>query len=108
MNSMRLIDANALKKKAAMHGYSVRPLVTAYHMCVSVYDIDNAPTVEAEQVKQGEWLDVEYNPFWRAMLATCSSCGVRGRCDLREMSADLLSPIRLGAQTAAHICLREV
>ena len=46
----RLIDANELKKKANMNGHPVRPMVTAYHMCVSVKDIDNAPTVDAVEV----------------------------------------------------------
>ena len=51
----RLIDANELKKKANMNGHTIRPLVTAYHMCVSVRDIDNAPTVDAVEVVHGRW-----------------------------------------------------
>ena len=49
-NEKRLIDANALKNKAKYQGHCVRPLVTAYHLCVSVSDIDNAPTVDAVEV----------------------------------------------------------
>ena len=47
---MRLIDANALKEKASMRGLCLRPMVTAYQSCVSVSDIDNAPTVDAVEV----------------------------------------------------------
>ena len=51
----RLIDANALKNKAKYQGHCVRPLVTGYHLCVSVSDIDNASTVDAVEVVHGEW-----------------------------------------------------
>ena len=47
---VRLIDANALKKKADMRGHCIRPLVTAFQMCVTVHDIDDAPTVDAVEV----------------------------------------------------------
>ena len=63
----RLIDANELKKKANMNGHTIRPLVTAYHMCVSVRDIDNAPTVEAVEVVHGRWLQ-------NGEFAMCSEC----------------------------------
>ena len=52
----RLIDANALKNKAKYQGHCVRPLVTGYHLCVSVSDIDNAPTVDAVEVEDKELL----------------------------------------------------
>ena len=66
----RLIDANELKKKASMKGHSVRPLITAYHMCVSVRDIDNAPTVDAVEGKHGRWHEVPYID-----KIACSVCG---------------------------------
>lgn len=48
---MRLIDADALKKKAQMRGHVFKnAMVTSYHMCVSTHDIDDAPTVDAEPV----------------------------------------------------------
>ena len=47
---MRLIDASALKKKADMRGRCLRPLVTAFQMCVTVHDIDDAPTIDAVPV----------------------------------------------------------
>lgn len=47
---MRLIDADALIKRAAMRGHCLRPLVTAYHMCVDVKDIEKAPTIDAVEV----------------------------------------------------------
>ena len=78
---MRLIDADELKKKAAMHGHSVRPLVTAYHMCVSVHDIDDASTIEAEPVKHGRWIvkngRIECDQC-EALWAVCPNKDVRG------------------------------
>lgn len=47
---MRLIDADALIKRAAMRGHCLRPLVTAYHMCVDVKDIEKALTIDAVEV----------------------------------------------------------
>ena len=47
---MRLIDADALKKKADMRGRCLRPLVTAFQMCVTVHDIDDAATIDAVPV----------------------------------------------------------
>lgn len=47
---MRLIDADALKKKADMRGRCLRPLVTAFQMCVTVHDIDDTPTIDAVPV----------------------------------------------------------
>lgn len=46
----RLIDADALIKRAAMRGHCLRPFVTAYHMCVDVKDIEKAPTIDAVPV----------------------------------------------------------
>lgn len=47
---MRIIDADALIKKAEMRGRCLRPLVTAYSMCVDVHDIEDAPTIDAVPV----------------------------------------------------------
>ena len=69
----RLIEANALIKKAEMRGHCIRPLVTAFHMCVSVHDIDEAPTVDAVEVVHGRWEKVsEKMPIYR-----CSICKER-------------------------------
>ena len=42
----RLIDAEALKKKATMRGVYLRPMVTAFRMCVSTKDVDESPTID--------------------------------------------------------------
>jgi hypothetical protein len=55
----RYIDADVLKKKAGMRGRCISPLVTAFQMCVTVHDINNAPTVDAEPVKHGRWMSFE-------------------------------------------------
>ena len=45
-----LISRRALLKKATMRGHCLRPLVTAFHMCVDVKDIEKAPAVDAVEV----------------------------------------------------------
>lgn len=45
--SSDLISRKALLEKATMHGRCLHPPVTAYHMCVDVEDIENAPAVDA-------------------------------------------------------------
>ena len=77
---MRLIDADELKKKAKLRGHCVSPLVTAHHMCVDVHDIDNAPTINPEDLRpKGKWIGLEYdgyadgNPVYD--LWECSNCG---------------------------------
>lgn len=55
---MKLIDADELKKKAKLRGHCISPLVTAHHMCVDVHDIDNAPTINHEDLHpKGKWID---------------------------------------------------
>ena len=73
----RLIDANALKKKADMRGHCIRPMVTGYHLCVSVRDIDNAPTVDAVEVVHGRWKK-SYDAFHDLVNTVCSCCGHTG------------------------------
>ena len=58
---MRLIDADALKKKADMRGRCLRPLVTAFQMCVTVHDIDDAPTIDAVPVVRCK--DCKYSAY---------------------------------------------
>ena len=78
----RLIDANELKKKAEMRGHCIRTMVTNYHQCVTVRDIDNAPTVDAVEVVHGRWViekrhTVSSNPYMDDNYhahATCSEC----------------------------------
>lgn len=71
---MRLIDADALKKKATMKEHCLRPSVSEFHMCVSTHDIDEAPTIDAEPVKHGEWIDKPTGAY-RRMQSWCSACG---------------------------------
>lgn len=76
---MRLIDADALKKKARMNGHCLRPMVTGYHMCVSTHDIDDAPTVDAEPVRHGRWIkrDIVPDYMWKYCCSCCHSDGER-------------------------------
>lgn len=60
----RLIDANALKKN---HTYLWDEALGTCE-CVLVEDIENAPTVEAEEVVHGRWLKIAHYPYY------CSVC----------------------------------
>ena len=75
---MRLIDADALKKKAEMRGRCLRPMVTAYNMCVSTHDIDEVPTIEAEPVRHGKWEDSDDLEYFITFPYRCSVCGTAG------------------------------
>ena len=64
-NEKRLIDANALRKKATLrHGYDFQGIF------VKVQDIDDAPTVDAVEVVHGRW---EKAPHQYGFLR-CSKC----------------------------------
>lgn len=72
---MRLINADALKeelrnswiRKAKM------PMESDPFLAFAMSDIDNAPTIDAEQVKHGEWIedDTIQHKYFR-----CSNCGI--------------------------------
>ncbi len=63
-----LISRNTLKKSI---GESTEPFNTA-----SVYRaIDNAPAVEAAEVRHGEWIDTGEDDGNGNYLFHCSSCG---------------------------------
>jgi hypothetical protein len=70
---MRLIDADALKKKATMRANCISPMVTEYRMCVITRDIDDAPTIEAEPVKHGRW-EVFLSDYDDCEMMSCSNC----------------------------------
>jgi hypothetical protein len=74
---MRLIDADALKKKATMRANCIRPMVTEYRMCVITRDIDDAQTIEAEPVKHGKWIyevHKENSNYGWNVTTYCSEC----------------------------------
>lgn len=55
-------------------GAKCRTCFVDYAMCL----FDDAPTVDAVEVVQAEWLDIRFDPMGKLMLATCSHCKVRG------------------------------
>lgn len=65
---MRLIDADALLEKAEMREHKLNGLRSAVYMCVAKWDIENAPTIEAEPVRHGKWEHLAYNTF------RCTAC----------------------------------
>ena len=71
----RLIDANALIEKAYWHGERPdvgNPFAEGVE-AVDVNDIDEAPTIEAEPVRHGEWID-RYGGKYANHLWECSEC----------------------------------
>ena len=72
----RLIDADDLLKKAEMREHKLNGLRSAVHMCIAKWDVENAPTIDAEPVRHAEWtdtgieeLDLIYSGY------KCSQCG---------------------------------
>lgn len=100
----RLIDANALKEKLQAHhdffvnawgGFSNLPLkdkarVDEITSCIA--DVVNAPTVDAVEAVHAEWLDIQFDPMWRSMLATCSHCKVRGEVRVKSNECGFAVP----------------
>ena len=72
---MRLIDADALLKHKSDHE------------TISTYLIWNAPTVDAEPVRHGKWLDSETfkRPWFRHHIFECSVC--RNTLDMDGVNA---------------------
>ena len=72
---MRLIDADALKKKA----FSDPDTTMSGEALVYVQDIDDTPTIEAEPVKHGRWVTGSELTINRKNIVTpflyCSVCG---------------------------------
>ena len=78
---MRLVDADALIKTLETQDYSNAPNTleewTPQDMTnAEIFDINNAPTVDAEPVKHGHWIDINEN----GSLWECSICGDRSCC----------------------------
>ena len=65
---MRLIDADALMSKA--HDIHIKE-VGYRHRCIDIEDVRTAPTIEAEPVKTGKWIEDD-DP---TMPSHCSACG---------------------------------
>lgn len=70
----RLIDADVLKEKAYEVGSWMPVLV------VNIDDIYNAPTIDAEPVRHGYWIGIEYDGYADGCpvydLWECSECGL--------------------------------
>lgn len=67
----RLIDADALKKIMCEDCDNIH-LCTDSPACETVNQIENAPTVDAEPVRQGRWIRKESK---RCYWYECSECG---------------------------------
>lgn len=71
----RLIDANALIEKAYWHGEhpTVDRLFAEGVDAVDVSDIEEAPTIEAEPVRHGRWIEPQ-RLYYGAKQYECSLC----------------------------------
>jgi hypothetical protein len=71
---MRLIDADALKERAIRLVTVKYP--NTYFKGVGTREIDKAPTIEAEPVRHGEWIDTGIEEFGLIYSGyKCSQCG---------------------------------
>ena len=61
----RLIDADALKDTL---GISDKDIEFAEML-------DEQPTVDAEPVRHGHWIQLEFKSVWNNKLIACSKCG---------------------------------
>lgn len=75
---MRLIDAHALWDKAEEMYIHIRGEKYAPVMAVPAHVINNAPTIEAEPVRHGTWIGIEYDGYADGCpvydLWECSEC----------------------------------
>lgn len=81
---MRPIDADKLTKKldelyAEVEGIDFSG-VEGFHLFQdgivdAQYAVDEMPTIDAEQVKHGHWIGVEYDDNDLCFVSKCSECG---------------------------------
>lgn len=76
----RLIDANALKESIDEHVYLVHHGFNETEYGCTQYGIhqiiDDAPTIDAEPVRHGKWIDDgQYDNFFPHHEWRCSECG---------------------------------
>ena len=77
MPEVRLIDANALKQH-----YNVPDAEGVFSYCDTIMRvIDEQPTIEAEPVRHGRWIECDYKHMEHGMIETeqkaglcCSEC----------------------------------
>lgn len=69
---MRLIDADAIKRRVVIGGSEQCKKCALAEM---LYDIVNAPTVEAEPIRHAKWLPIYYDN--QPMICACSLCDRR-------------------------------
>lgn len=76
-------------KKHEIDGY----FLMDYEVADMIYDcIDNAPTVDAVEVVHGQWIDIQFNPILKSMVATCSHCKVRGNVRVKSNECGFAVP----------------
>lgn len=68
---MRLIDADALKKKYTMVIKRTSPSAIMERPAILLEDVDEAPTIDAELVRYSKWDAVDEDDFHYR----CFSCG---------------------------------
>lgn len=72
----RLIDADALREHFMQHereARTYRAFESADSWGGAVHDVEDAPTIDAEPVRRGEWIKVR--EMCGEIYGTCSRCG---------------------------------
>ena len=54
--------------------------------------LNNVPTVDAVEVVHGQWIDIQFNPILKSMVATCSHCKVRGNVRVKSNECGFAVP----------------
>lgn len=72
---MRLIDADELKEKAKLRGLAARDGKISFRKCITLEDIDNAPTVEVKPVAEEKPKPVHARWYQHCFEIYCSNCG---------------------------------
>lgn len=80
---MRLIDADKLKKDVLDWENCYNGFSDTYDKARIIDEIDEQPTIKAEPIKYGKWIEVrDIHGFWDR----CSVCGTKIRYDIDKYS----------------------
>ena len=55
-------------------------------------ELEFAPKADVVEVTHGRWLDIQLDPIWRSMLATCSHCRARGEVRVKSNECGFAVP----------------
>lgn len=63
------------------------------YMAYEILDsVDDAIAADVVERKRGEWVDVVFDPVWKKMKATCTSCSHRGEIRVKSNYCGFVVP----------------